>query len=138
MDLELAVEDALFRIKRDYERTGGKIYLSFSGGKDSTVLAHLIMMADLQTKIPFVFANTGIELDATLRFVKQFPYDNIVISKPRKPFGQVINEYGKPCLSKLKSEALSTYQRHMDEPLKTARAYQMITGVRLKTNAVSI
>ena len=32
MDLELAVEDALFRIKRDYERTGGKIYLSFSGG----------------------------------------------------------------------------------------------------------
>ena len=73
MSLELAVEDAIFRIKRDYERTGGKIYLSFSGGKDSTVLAHLIMMADLPTKIPFVFANTGIELDATLRFVKEFP-----------------------------------------------------------------
>lgn len=136
MDLELAVEDALFRIKRDYERTGGKIYLSFSGGKDSTVLAHLIMMADLPTKIPFVFANTGIELDATLRFVKEFPYDNIVISKPRKPFAQVINEYGKPCLSKLKSEALSTYQRHMDEPLKTARAYQMITGVRLAKGGI--
>ena len=28
MDLELAVEDALFRIKRDYERTGGKRYFS--------------------------------------------------------------------------------------------------------------
>ena len=28
-DLELAVEDAIFRIKREYERTNGKIYLSF-------------------------------------------------------------------------------------------------------------
>jgi 3'-phosphoadenosine 5'-phosphosulfate sulfotransferase (PAPS reductase)/FAD synthetase len=55
-----------------------------------------------------------------------------VISKPRKPFAQVITEYGKPCLSKLKSEALSTYQNHIDEPLKTARAYQLITGTRLK------
>ena len=128
----MAIEDALFRIKRDYERTGGKIYLSFSGGKDSTVLAHLIMMANLPTKIPFLFANTGIELDATLKFVKNFPYDNVVITKPRKPFAQVITEYGKPCLSKLKSEALSTYQRHIDEPLKTARAYQLITGIRLK------
>lgn len=128
--LQLAIEDAIFRIKRDYERTGGKIYLSFSGGKDSTVLAHLIMMANLDKKIPFVFSNTGIELDATLRFVKDFPYGNKVILKPRKPFGVLIKEHGKPVLSKLKSEGLYTYQRHLDEPLKTARARQMIIGVR--------
>ena len=122
MPLEMAIEDALFRIKRDYERTEGKIYLSFSGGKDSTVLAHLIMMAELPTEIPFLFANTGIELDATLRFVKNFPYGNVVISKPRKPFAQVLTAYGEPGLRKLKSEALSTNQNHNDEPLKTARA----------------
>ena len=52
IELELAISDALFRIKRDYERTNGNIYLSFSGGKDSTVLAHLIMMCDLEKNIP--------------------------------------------------------------------------------------
>lgn len=135
-DLEMAMEDAIFRIKREYERTGGKIYLGFSGGKDSTVLAHLIMMADLPTNIPFVFSDTGIELDATKRFVKEFDYDNIVVIKPRKPYGQIVKEYGMPTLSKLKSEAMKTYQRHLDDPLKTARARQMITGDREKGGVV--
>lgn len=128
--LKVAVENAIERIQRHYKETEGKIYLSYSGGKDSTVLAHLIMMANLPMNIPFVFANTGIEMDATLRFVKEFPYDNVVIVKPRKPFAQVLKEYGKPALSKIKSSCLSTYQNHVEEPLKTARARQMITGIR--------
>ena len=128
--LKIAVENAIDRIRRHYEETEGKIYLSFSGGKDSTVLAHLIMMADLPTQIPFVFANTGIELEATYKFVREFPYDNVVVVKPRKPYAQILRDYGKPALSKIKSEGLSTYQRHLDEPLKTARARQMIIGVR--------
>lgn len=135
--LELAIEDAIFRIKREYERTNGQIYLSFSGGKDSTVLAHLIMMADLPTKIPFVFSNTGIEMDAISRFVREFDYPNIVIVKPKKPFSQIIKQYGKPAISKLKSNALKTYQRHKDEnPLKTARARQLIIGDREKNGVV--
>lgn len=128
--LKVAVENAIDRIKKHYEETDGKIYLGFSGGKDSTVLAHLIMMAELPTKIPFVFANTGIELEATYKFVKEFPYDNVVVVKPRKPYAQILRDYGKPALSKIKSEGLSTYQNHKDEPLKTARARQMITGIR--------
>ena len=130
--LELAVEDALYRIRRDYERCNGNLYLSFSGGKDSTVLAHLIMMANLPTKIPFLFSDTGIELEATVKFVKEFPYENIQFLKPRKPFAQIIKQYGKPSLSKLKSEALSTYQKDTDHPFKTARAFQLVNGSRLK------
>ena len=130
--LELAITDALFRIKREYERTNGRIFLAFSGGKDSTVLAHLIKMAGLPEDIPFVFANTGIELEATLRFVVEFDYPNIQVVKPRKPFAQILKEYGKPAVSKLKSSSFSTYQKHLDEPLKTARARQLITGVREK------
>lgn len=132
LELEIAIEDALFRIKREYKRTNGRIYLAFSGGKDSTVMAHLIKMAELPTNIPFVFSNTGIELDATLRFVKEFPYENIVIVNPRKPFAQVLRENGKPALSKLKSEMLSTYQKHIDEPLQYSRTRQLITGEREK------
>lgn len=135
--LELAVEDAIFRIKREYERTNGKIYLSFSGGKDSTVVANLIMMANLPTKIPFVYSDTGLEFDVIRSFVKAFPYDNVVILKPDLPFSQIIKTKGKPALSKLKSGGLSTYQKHIDEPLKTARARQMITGKREK-NGIQI
>ena len=128
--LEVMIKDAIFRIRRDYDRTDGKIFLAFSGGKDSTVLAHLIMMADLPTHIPFVYSDTGIELDAIKKFVNNFPYDNIIKVKPRKPFAQVLKDYGKPCISKLKSECLSTYQKHIDDPFSTARCRQMITGIR--------
>ena len=131
LTLEIAVEDALFRIKREYKRTNGQIYLGFSGGKDSTVMAHLIKMAELPTDIPFVFANTGIELEATLRFVQEFDYPNIHIVKPRKPFAQVLKENGKPALSKLKSEALSTYHKNIDNnPMQFSRVRQLVTGER--------
>lgn len=136
LELELAIEDALFRIRREYERTNGQIYLSFSGGKDSTVLAHLIKMAELPTAIPFVFANTGIELDATLRFVKEFDYPNVVVVKPKKPFAQILKDHGKPALSKLKSDMLYTYQNHIDNPFETARSRQLITGQREKNGQV--
>lgn len=122
--------------KKHYKETDGKIYLSFSGGKDSTVLAHLIMMAVLDEDIPFVFANTGIELEATYKFVREFPYENVVVVKPRMPYAQILKQYGKPAISKIKSEALSTYQKHRDEPLKTARARQLITGERERGGVV--
>lgn len=117
LTLEMAVADAIHRIKKGYELTGGKIYLSFSGGKDSTVVAHLIKMAKLPIDIPFVFANTRIELDATVEFVKNFDYPNIVITLPRKPFGQILKEYGKPAMSKQKSQVMYTYQNNIDDPL---------------------
>lgn len=127
-ELDFLIEEALFRIKRDYERSEGQIFLSFSGGKDSTVLAELIKMAQLPTQIPFVFANTRIEFDVTLEFVKNYNYENLIIVMPEKPFGQILKEYGKPALSKNKSEWLNTYQKNIDNPLSTARARQLISG----------
>lgn len=126
--LDLAVEEAIQRIKTAYTKTGGKIYLSFSGGKDSTILAELIKMAGLPTPPAFVFVNTGIELRATLDFVNKYSYTNKVILKPRKPFGKVLKEYGVPAISKVKSECLYTYQKHKDNPLDFARCRQLING----------
>lgn len=131
LSLELAIEDALYRIRREYERTGGKIYLSFSGGKDSRVVMELLIMSGLADKVTAAFANTRIELGATVRYVKELSdtiYPNMEFLKPRKPFGAILKEYGKPALSKLKSEALSTYQNNMDDPLSSARVRQMISG----------
>lgn len=127
-ELELGIADALYRIERDYKRTDGQIYLSFSGGKDSTVVAELIKMSYLPTDIPFVFANTGIELNATLEHVKNYDYTNVVLVKPRKPAVKIWKEDGRPIKSKLKSEALGTYQNHLDDPLGTSRTRQLISG----------
>ena len=46
-------------------------YVSFSGGKDSTVLSHLIDEALPQNKIPRVYFNTGIEYKAIVSFVER-------------------------------------------------------------------
>lgn len=112
--LEMAVHDALHRIRTAYEKTDGKIYLSFSGGKDSTIVAELIKMADLPTKIPFVFADTGIELGATERFVREYDYENIVYVKPVKRMQQIIKDYGVPAMSKVKSQHIGTWQRQVE------------------------
>ncbi len=113
LTLEMAVDDALHRIRTVYKNTNGDIYLSFSGGKDSTILAELIKMAELPVNIPFVFANTGIELTATVDFVNRFEYDNIVVVKPEKRMQQIVKEYGVPFTSKVKSQFIGTYQRQL-------------------------
>ncbi len=52
----------------DLEHNG---YIAFSGGKDSVVLSHLIDMALPNNKIPRVYANTGIEYNDMVKFVKR-------------------------------------------------------------------
>lgn len=126
--LDIAVQEAIERIQKAYKMTDGKIYLSFSGGKDSTIVAELIKMANLPTDIPFVFADTGIEFNATTNFVKSYDYNNMVVVKPRKPFAKVLKDYGKPAISKLKAEHLKTYQKNQNNPMKFARCRHLITG----------
>ena len=46
-------------------------YISFSGGKDSTVLSHLIDEALPNNNIPRVFINTGIEYKLLVSFVER-------------------------------------------------------------------
>lgn len=61
-DNEFILFDRLEVIKNTIQKYGEeKFYLSFSGGKDSTVVHHLLDMALPDNKIPRVFCNTGIE-----------------------------------------------------------------------------
>lgn len=46
-------------------------YISFSGGKDSTVLSKLIDIALPENKIPRVYINTGIEYKSIIAFVER-------------------------------------------------------------------
>ena len=125
MDYDLLLFDRLNVIKDTINKYGEQnFYLSFSGGKDSTILHHLIDMALPNNRIPRVFINTGIEYNDIVKFVKELASkdDRFVILKPTKPIKQVLEKYGYPFKSKEHSLYVSVYQNKGTES-KTIQRY---------------
>ena len=77
-------------------------YVSFSGGKDSTVLLHIARQ--IYPDIPAVFVDTGLEYPELRQFVKTVP--NVTWIKPEMNFRKVIETYGYPIISKNVSRAV--------------------------------
>lgn len=78
------------RIIEWYNHWGGQVYISFSGGKDSTVLLHIARQCF--PDIEAVFVDTGLEYPEVRDHVKTFK--NVTWIKPEMTFKQVIEEYG--------------------------------------------
>lgn len=96
LPLNIKIRMTQTRIRDWYQTYGGNVYVSFSGGKDSTVLLHLVR--ELYPDVKAVYCDTGLEYPEIKEFVKSF--DNVEIIKPNKTFLQVIKEYGYPVVSK--------------------------------------
>lgn len=94
------------RIREWYEHWEGNVYVSFSGGKDSTVLAHLVH--DLYPDVPLVFSNTGLEYPEIQSFARKM---GAVFIRPKMSFSDVISKYGYPIISKETSEAIKGARR---------------------------
>lgn len=97
LPLDVKIQMTKSRIRawvKEYGEDG--VYVSFSGGKDSTVLLHIVR-EEFQD-IPAVYCDTGLEFPELREFVKTF--NNVVWLKPKKNFRQVINDYGYPFVSK--------------------------------------
>jgi len=77
-------------------------YVSFSGGKDSTVLLDMVRRIEPETEA--VFVDTGLEYPEIRQFVKSF--ENITILRPQHRFDEVIKKYGYPIISKEISEII--------------------------------
>lgn len=84
------------RIRSWYDYWDGQVYVSFSGGKDSTVLLHLVR--ELYPDVEAVFVDTGLEYPEIRQFVKTF--DNVTILRPEMSFVEVLKKYGYPMISK--------------------------------------
>ena len=115
MDNQLILFDRVNVIKDTINKYGEQnFYLSFSGGKDSTILHYLLDMALPNNKIPRVFIDTGIEYVAIRDFVKELAKNDerIEIIKPTKPIIQTLQKVGYPFKSKQHSHNVMLYQTH--------------------------
>ena len=84
------------RIIEWYIKNKGQVYVSFSGGKDSTVLLDLARR--IYPDIPAVFVDTGLEYPEIREFVKSV--GGVTWLRPKMNFRKVIETYGYPIGSK--------------------------------------
>lgn len=104
LPLDVKIRKTQQRIREWVEYYGEDgVYVSFSGGKDSTVL--LDIARKMYPGIEAVFVNTGLEYPEIVDFVKQ--HENVTILRPKRNFRQVLTEYGYPVISKEVSQKIS-------------------------------
>lgn len=113
--LERKIQVTQVRIMEWYLKNDGKVYVSFSGGKDSTVLLDLARR--VYADIPAVFVDTGLEYPELREFVKT--KNDVEWLHPKHPFFEIIEKYGYPVISKEVSNVI--YGARKGQPYRIAR-----------------
>ena len=108
LDLKISLTKA--RIREWINKFGVEgVYISFSGGKDSTVLLDIVR--GLYPEIEAVFVDAPTQYPELKEFVKTF--DNVTILKPKINFAQVCKKYGFPLISKEVSECVQGARKYL-------------------------
>lgn len=89
----------------------GKVYVSFSGGKDSVAMLSLVEM--IIPNVKCVFVMTGCESPSVCRFIReQREHHDIEIIRPVKTLKQVFAECGFPLVSKQTAHDIECVRRN--------------------------
>ena len=108
------------------------VYLSFSGGKDSTVLVDIVRNVCGYRNISLVFVDVPTQYPELKQFAMTF--DNLVVLKPKISFAEVCEQYGFPMISKEVSNCVSgarKYVKYLDSQksnntILTDRQFRML------------
>lgn len=123
LPLEAKIRMSQRRIRDWYDYWDGQVYVSFSGGKDSTVLKHLVESTPGVYDVPSLFVNTGLEYPEIQKFAMSQP--NVTTVRPAMRFDEVIRKYGYPAISKDVSNCI--YWARRGSPSRLARVRGTLT-----------
>lgn len=121
LDLDAKIAMTKARIRQWYDHWDGEVYVAFSGGKDSTVLLHIVR--SMYPEVPAVFSDTGLEFPEIKEFVRTIP--GVVWVRPRMTYRQVVEKYGYAVISKRTAGAIDKVLR-LGPDSKSGRYY--LTG----------
>ena len=96
------------------------VYISFSGGKDSTVLLDLVRNEYGYKNVRACFVDVPTQYPELRQFVKTF--DNVDIVTPKINFFQVCEKYGFPLFSKEISECVQGARKYLTSLLNEQNA----------------
>jgi len=128
--LSQKIDHSIGTIEAFKARTEKPIFVSFSGGKDSTVLLDLCRRF-VDKSIKGVFDNTGNEFPEIVKFVRSV--ENVVIISPKTSIKNVIATKGFPLISKEVAHYIRDIKTTKSEKLKQIR----LNGKRLNNNSVT-
>lgn len=104
LDLDLKIALTQQRIGEWVKEYGiDGVYVSFSGGKDSTVLLDIVRKM-YGNRVEAVFVNTGLEYPEVRQFAQSF--ENVTTLYPEMRFDEVIKTYGYPFLGKRQADCI--------------------------------
>ena len=112
LPLNIKIKLSKRRIEEFYKSFNGKVYISYSGGKDSEVMLHLVKSCYPDVKT--VFVDTGTELDTREHAIKKA---NIIL-KPKVTMLQIWEKYGIPFPSKQQSKLIELVRNTKSQKVK--------------------
>lgn len=116
LPLEAKIVFTQSRIREWYSHWQGDVYVSYSGGKDSTVLLDIVK--DMYPDVPAVFCDTGLEYPE----VRELALKKAdVVLKPAMNFKQVIEKYGYPIPSKEQAQLIRELRSTNSDKLRSIR-----------------
>ncbi|UMZ74366.1 phosphoadenosine phosphosulfate reductase family protein [Natranaerofaba carboxydovora] len=131
---EIAFEFIEEKLAKHHNKTA---VVSFSGGKDSTVVSDLVIRKMGSSKIPHIFSDTTLEEEYTYDYIQSFRQENplipFFIAKTNHDFYELVDEIGPPsrvmrwCCSVFKTTPIDDIYKKMEDSLGKILAFY---GVR--------
>lgn len=117
---------------REWIKTYGEdgVYISFSGGKDSTVLLDLVRQD--YPNVPALFVDVPTQYPELREFATSF--ENVEVVRPKMTYVQVCEKYGFPFINKETSNAVyqaRIFKRDMEKDANVLKKYPYGKPIRV-------